>query len=299
MNEDLSEGLKENWLNECWIYGLVASLSLHNVRSSYLRVLAQFWLRRSTIPSLSTDWIAPSSRRLGLPSKQPASDDANIRKTPDVKQPISQPELELHAHAAWIKLRYRAPWIAYRCNAIKHDLEPNSYYFSYDITDPRSKSTPDGLKNLRVWADETVTFRPEIFMFEEWEMEIKEVYWFPTDGHFAMDLQIAKGVNDKNLLFFFTAPHYTTDGRGLMGVSDMFYRIFAKELQGSKNANHVSYQNLRWGEEVSRLTPASSALLPDVGEDAVSDSSYPSTMLQFERVPFKSQYTPIRSMKSP
>ncbi|KAF5345930.1 hypothetical protein D9758_011452 [Tetrapyrgos nigripes] len=206
-------------------------------------------------------------------------------------QPVSQQELQVYARAAWMKLRYQAPWIAYRCSTLEHDPQPNSWYYSYDVIGPKSKWTPNGLKVLEAWGNQTIIFRPELFTFEEWQDEIREVYWLPGDSHFGMELHACRGVNDKNWFFHLAAPHLTTDARGLMSVSDMFYKLLAKEMQDSKKAGYVSYQNLRWGEEVSRLAPAPSALVPDVGEDIVMNPD-PSTKLQFNRQPFKSQTIP-------
>ncbi|KAF5346948.1 hypothetical protein D9758_010145 [Tetrapyrgos nigripes] len=208
------------------------------------------------------------------------------------KEPISQQELYRLARVAWMKLRFQAPWIAYRCSALENASEPNTFFFSYDVVGHNPKLAPNGLKPLEAWADESIVMHDELMTFAEWEMEMKEVFWLPSEGHFGTELHIARGVDDRHWLLMFSIPHSTTDARGMFSLSDVYFKLLTKEAQGSKRSDYVPYQKLPWGEEVIRLTPAPSVMIPDVGEERplIPD---PSTKVQFTRQPFPSQSIPI------
>ncbi|THU82663.1 hypothetical protein K435DRAFT_971863 [Dendrothele bispora CBS 962.96] len=192
------------------------------------------------------------------------------------KEPMSQQQLCMHVRAAWIKLRFHAPWIALRCHSLDQyddpSVEANSFYFSYDntsrkdpvhLSDTKTKHPVDILES---WAEESIIFRSEVFTLEEWEVVFKNVYWHPGQGHFGMELHVAKGVDDTQWVFLFSVPHWTTDGRGFFYVSDMFLKNFTKEIEAFRNPNSgcVAYNNLPWGEEISRLMPSAVLMLPHV-----------------------------------
>jgi hypothetical protein len=108
------------------------------------------------------------------------------------KQNISKEELSTHIRAAWIRLRFQAPWIAYRCKTL-NGFEPNSFYFEYE-----KSSKADAAE---AWANETIIWRNESLSHEEWGGIFKEIHWAPGSGHFAVELHIAKG-QEPNQWFF-------------------------------------------------------------------------------------------------
>ncbi|KAF5367989.1 hypothetical protein D9758_004504 [Tetrapyrgos nigripes] len=59
-------------------------------------------------------------------------------------------------------------------------------------------------------------------------------------------------------------------------------------MKDSSIPNYEPYQKLPWGEEVSRLPPASSVLIPNVGKEIALNPD-PSTKIEFARQPFPSQ----------
>ncbi|KAF5367947.1 hypothetical protein D9758_004515 [Tetrapyrgos nigripes] len=207
------------------------------------------------------------------------------------KEPISREKMYTHARAAWMKLRFHAPWIAYRCSLITDDPEPNSFLFSYDIIGRNSKLTANGLKTLEAWADESIVMREQPCSFAEWEMEMKEKFWYPSEGHFGSELHIARGVDDKDWFTTFCAPHWSGDARATFSVCDAFLKLLTKEVQASNKANSPQ-TSLPWGEEVTRLTPSSTVLMPDAGKEVVLNPDL-STKIVFERIPFPSQSIPI------
>ncbi|KAF5345055.1 hypothetical protein D9758_010456 [Tetrapyrgos nigripes] len=222
------------------------------------------------------------------------------------KEPISRQKIYTHARAAWMKLRFHAPWIAYRCTPIMDDPEPNSFLFSYDIIGHNSKLTANGLKDLEAWADESIRMREQPCTFAEWEMEMKEKFWNPND-RLASELHIARGINDKHWFTTFCTPDWSGDARAIFSVCNVFLKLLTKEVQASNRAdsplsgeeslwqtqpNFVPYQELAWGEEVCRLTPSSTVFMPDAGKE-VALKTHPFTKIVFERIPFPSQSIPI------
>ncbi|KAF5368045.1 hypothetical protein D9758_004505 [Tetrapyrgos nigripes] len=113
------------------------------------------------------------------------------------KDPISRQEIYGHARAAWMKLRFHAPWVAFRCASIENDSESNEFLLSYDIIGRNGKFTSNGLKTLEAWADQTIVMRDERFTFSEWEMEMKNVFWLPADGRFGAEIHIGRGADDR------------------------------------------------------------------------------------------------------
>ncbi|KAF5372505.1 hypothetical protein D9758_005251 [Tetrapyrgos nigripes] len=208
------------------------------------------------------------------------------------KEPISQPEIFTHIRAAWIKTRFEAPWIAYRCSSIKDDPEPNSFLLSYDIIGKNDKLTPNGLRSLEEWGDNSIMMRDEIYTFEEWEMWLKDHFWRPSEGHLGMESHVARGVDDMHWIVMCSAPHMTADARGIMSVFELYMKLVVKEVQDSKKPSYVPYERFPWGNEISKLTPAATTLLPDVGTEPVLKLD-PSTMVLFDRQPFPSTAVPI------
>ncbi|KAF5333771.1 hypothetical protein D9758_016579 [Tetrapyrgos nigripes] len=210
----------------------------------------------------------------------------------EFKESVSQPEMFKHARAAWMKLRFQAPWMAYRCSSIKDDPEPNAFLLSYDIIGRNSKMTQNGFQNLEEWADDTLMMRDEVRTFDEWEMWLKDHFWRPSEGHFGMESHIAWGADDKHWIVMSSAPHMTADARGVFSLFDLYMKLVTKEFQDSKKATYVPPERYPWGDEISKLTPAATTLLPDVGTEPVLNPD-PSKLVQFDRQPFPSTVVPI------
>jgi hypothetical protein len=108
------------------------------------------------------------------------------------KQNLSKEQLSTHVRAAWIRLRFQAPWIAYRCKDTLND-EPNSFHFEY-----KRSTSPN---EAEAWADETLIWRTESLSLEEWEVVIKQTYWDPGAGHFGIEMHIAKSEGPNEWFF--------------------------------------------------------------------------------------------------
>ncbi|KAF5371612.1 hypothetical protein D9758_003491 [Tetrapyrgos nigripes] len=190
------------------------------------------------------------------------------------KQILSREELSTHVRAAWIRLRFQAPWFAYRCKTL-NGFEPNSFYFEY-----KKSSKADVAE---AWADESIFWRTESLSHQEWELEMKKIRWEPGSGHVAVEMHIAKGKEPNQWFFMYTFPHQTADARGACGALDTFLKNLQEELEGRAE----SYHNLPWGEEISRLTPTAALMVPDVGASDLPAPSQKPASTQFQRIPLQ------------
>ena len=86
---------------------------------------------------------------------------------------------------AWINLRFFAPLSGTRTLSVVGGGENNSYIFSYD-----SSSTTSVAKS---WAMETIKWREERKSLGEWELEIKDGWWKPSEGRFNIVMHVAPG----------------------------------------------------------------------------------------------------------
>ncbi|KAF5338159.1 hypothetical protein D9758_014708 [Tetrapyrgos nigripes] len=213
---------------------------------------------KERLSGVTTDYGEGLGQQMGL---------ADVR----LKQVLSREELAAHIKAAWIHLRFSAPWIAYRCKSL-NSSEPNSFYFEY-----KKSSKPD---EAEAWADETIVWRTESLSFREWEPMIKQNHWKTGSGHFGVEMHIAKGQEPNQWFFMPSCPHSTTDGKGLFSITDRFLRNFQEELQGGV----LLYRNLPWGEEISRLVPNAALIVPNVGaNDMLAAPQKPAEPVQFQR----------------
>jgi hypothetical protein len=100
------------------------------------------------------------------------------------KTAVSHAALSQHVRNAWINLRFLTPLIAASTLPVS-GCENNSYVFSYE-----SSTTKDVAEH---WAMETIKWKKERKTLGEWELEIKDGWWKPSDGHFNGELHVAPG----------------------------------------------------------------------------------------------------------
>ncbi|THV02010.1 hypothetical protein K435DRAFT_836602 [Dendrothele bispora CBS 962.96] len=198
--------------------------------------------------------------------------------------PLPEEQLRVFIQAAWIKLRFHAPWIAC-CSFSPDDGVPNTFYLSYSISSKGKKdgeSGPQASEIVEAWAQETIVWRHEKLSFRHWQAKIKETYWHPGSGHFGVELHIAKGQSDSNWFIMFCCCHALTDGRGLGPIADLFFKFLHTEIEDHSPTTH---RDLLWGTEIDRLASTAVVVMPPPSR-TLTMKNMMTNKLKFIRPPF-------------
>ncbi|KAF5374193.1 hypothetical protein D9758_004592 [Tetrapyrgos nigripes] len=186
----------------------------------------------------------------------------------ELKSYLTQEKLAPYVKAAWTSLRFTVPWMA----VLTTDIDPtdNSFLFTYKV--------PLDQDEIDAWTDKTIVWRTEELSFSEWEEVVKRTHWKPGDNRYGFEVHISL-TTDGYWMMGLTAPHWVTDGRGILPVFDQFFKCLQAQFDGSA----PPVNSIRWGEEVIRLPPTGVRIVPDVGPIPVSMDPPPAQFTRLSR----------------
>ncbi|KII84678.1 hypothetical protein PLICRDRAFT_179481 [Plicaturopsis crispa FD-325 SS-3] len=153
--------------------------------------------------------------------------------------PRTRAELEGPLRNAWLRARHLVPAIASKL--VRH--ADGTDWFEYEV--------PASNAEAEKWAESTIVWHDETKKLIDFDVELADVYWKPTDAHYNVELHISPAPKEEgDWQFFYVAPHLAIDARSLMKLME---HVFDYLLEGL--ASPQSTPKLAWGEETARLPP--------------------------------------------
>ncbi|KAH8113325.1 hypothetical protein DFH11DRAFT_1545019 [Phellopilus nigrolimitatus] len=175
-----------------------------------------------------------------------------------IDSPPPREPFEIQVRAAWQLLRHLVPGIA--CQTSKLSPLPGQYELRYAV--------PQTLGDVGAWVNQTAFIDDSVAPMHERHEQLKNNRWWSSaEPHYNAELHVSPLEAPSTWQFRYARAdgggavllitHNSIDGRGAFALMELLFEFLTSVIE--KRAQPTS--EIKWGEEVARLTPPGPLIL--------------------------------------